>query len=200
MLAPEGRLIIYLLTLAVITLHLIFGAIVWPAWIIVIALAWLYRDPRRVTPSAPLGVIVPADGEVIGIDQVDDPFLKRESLRISLRMHWYGAFAMRGLTEGKVMQHWLHRSQTTQPGRIQHVIWIQTDEQDDVVLVIHAGARFTRMQCYIASGERIGQGKRCGFIPLGTRLDVYLPRRARTSLRVGDRVLAGSQLLGEFVH
>lgn len=200
MLAPEGRLIIYLLTLAVITLHLIFGLVVWPLWIIVIILAWLYRDPQRITPSAPLGVIAPADGRIISIDNIEDKFLKREALCISMRMNWYGAFTLRGVTEGKVMQHWLHRSEHTQPGRIQHIIWIQTDEKDDIVVVLHASLWFSRMHCYIASGERLGQGKRCGFIPLGTKIDVYLPKRSRTAHKVGDSIQAGSDLLGELIH
>ena len=200
MLAPEGRLIVYLLTLAVITLHLIFGWMVWPLWIFVVIFIWFYRDPRRQTPSAPLGVIVPADGRIIRIENVEDKFLKREALCVSLRMKWYGPFTLRGVTEGKVMQHWLHRSQQTQPGRLQHVIWIQTDEKDDIVVTLHAGLWFSRMHCYVASGERIGQGKRCGFIPLGTQIDVYLPKRARTAHKVGDRVLAGSELLGELIH
>jgi len=200
MLAPEGRLIVYLLSLAVIILHLIFGLVVWPLWMLVAILIWLYRDPQRKTPSVPLGIIVPADGTISQIENVEDKFLKREALCISLRMNRSGPFTLRGVTEGKVMQHWLHRSQYIQPGRIQHVIWIQTDEKDDVVVTLHAGLWFSRMQCYVASGERIGQGKRCGFIPLGTQIDVYLPKRSRTTLKVGDRVRAGSDLLGELIH
>ena len=200
MLAPEGRLIVYLLTLAVVTLHLIFGLVVWPLWTLIIILVWFYRDPHRVTPSAPLGVIVPADGRITSIENREDKFLKREALCVSLRMNWYGPFTLRGVTEGKVMQHWLHRSQHVQPGRIQHVIWIQTDEKEDIVVTLHAGLWFSRMHCYVASGERIGQGKRCGFIPLGTQIDVYLPKRAHTAHKVGDRVLAGSDLLGELIH
>jgi phosphatidylserine decarboxylase len=200
MLAPEGRLVVYLLALVVITLHLIYGLEVWPLWLLVIVISWFYRDPRRVTPSAPLGVIVPADGKIISIDTIEDKFLKREALCISLRMAWYGPFTLRGVAEGKVMQHWLHRSQQTQPGRIQHVIWIQTDEKDDIVVTLHAGLWFSRMHCYVASGERIGQGKRCGFIPMGTQIDVYLPKRSRTAHKVGDRVLAGSEILGELIH
>jgi phosphatidylserine decarboxylase len=200
MLAPEGRLIVYLLSLAVIILHLIFGLVVWPLWTFVAALIWLYRDPERKTPSVPLGIIVPADGTISQIENKEDKFLKREALCISLRMNRFGPFTLRGVTEGKVMQHWLHRSQYTQPGRIQHVIWIQTDEKDDVVVTLHAGLWFSRMHCYVASGERIGQGKRCGFIPLGAQIDVYLPKRSHTALKVGNRVRAGSDLLGELIH
>lgn len=200
MLAPEGRLIVYLLVLAVITLHLIFGVMVWPLWFLVVAVMWFYRDPHRTTPSAPLGIIAPADGRIVNVENKHDKFLKRDALCIGVRMRWYGPFTLRGVTEGKVMQHWLHRSEQVQPGRIQHVIWIQTDEKDDVVVTLHAGLWFSRMHCYIASGERIGQGKRCGFIPFGTQIDVYLPKRSHTKLKPGDRVLAGSDLLGELIH
>lgn len=200
MLAPEGRLIVYLLILAVIILHLIFGLMVWPLWLLVALTIGFYRDPRRHTPSAPLGVIVPADGTITAIDTIEDTFLKRESLCISLRMHWYGPFTLRGVIEGKVMQHWLHRSQHSQPGRVQHVIWIQTDQKDDLVVTLHAGVWFSRLHCYIASGDRIGQGKRCGFIPLGTRIDVYLPKRSRSDHKVGDKVRAGSEVLGELIR
>ncbi|MEJ2397941.1 MAG: hypothetical protein P8Z67_06765, partial [Gammaproteobacteria bacterium] len=187
MLAPEGRLIVYLLSLIIIILHLIFGLVVTPLWLLVALSVWFYRDPRRLTPCAPLGVIVPADGVITGIETIEDRFLKRESLCISLKMHWYGPYTLRGVTEGKVMQHWLHRSEQSQPGRVQHVIWIQTDKKDDIVVTLHAGIWFSRLHCYIASGDRIGQGKRCGFIPLGTRIDVYLPKRSLSVHKPGDR-------------
>lgn len=200
MLAPEGRLIVYVLSLVVIVLHLIFGLIVWPMWLLVALAVFFYRDPRRHTPSVPLGVIVPADGTISAIEATEDPFLKRESLCISMRMNWYGAYTLRGVIEGKVMKHWLHRSEKSQPGRVQHVIWIQTDQKDDIVVTLHAGVWFTRLHCYIASGDRIGQGKRCGFIPLGTQIDVYLPKRSRASYKVGARVRAGSGILGELIR
>jgi len=69
-----------------------------------------------------------------------------------------------------------------------------------VVIALHAGGRFNRMHCYRNSGERIGQGKRCGFIPCGTRMDIDLPKQARSPVSVGDSVNGGTDLIGEFVH
>ena len=165
MIAPEGKLIVGLLLLAMLALHLTVGIIVWPLWGLVIAFAYLYRNPRRTIPSAPLG-----------------------------------AYVLRAITEGKIMQHWLHETDSETQGHLQHAIWIQTDEQDDVIIAIHAGGRFRRMHCYASVGERVGQGKRCGFIPFGTRIDIILPIKARSKINVGDKVLAGSDLIGEFVH
>ena len=200
MIAPEGRLIIGLLFLGMLALHLAVGMHVWPLWGIVLAFAYLYRDPHRVIPSAPLGLISPVDGVILVVENKFDTFLKREALIISIQMNWSGAYTMRAITEGKIMQHWLHETDSETQGHLQHAIWIQTDEQDDVIIAIHAGGRFRRMHCYAAVGERVGQGKRCGFIPFGTRIDVILPAQARTTLKSGDKVLAGKDLIGQFVH
>lgn len=200
MIAPEGRKVTFLLVTGVVVLHLFFGLLVWPLWGVVLALAWLYREPRRNVPSSPLGVISPVDGVVSRIETAYDPYLKRDSLCISLQMHWYGVYALRSITEGKIMQHWLHHPDDQHQGHLQHAIWIQTDEGDDVVVALHAGGQFRRMHCYANAGERIGQGKRCGFIPFGTTVDIYLPTKARSSLVIGDDVNGGSDLIAEFVH
>ena len=202
MIATEGRTIVTLLVVVVLTSHLIFGEQVWPLWGVVFVVAYLYRDPNRTIPSAPLGIVSPVDGYVVAVENQFDPFLKRDALCIGLQMNWYGVFVLRAITEGKIMRHWLHEadSENEISGRLQHAIWIQTDEQDDVVLAIHAGGRFRRMHCYASAGERVGQGKRCGFIPFGTRVDVLLPTRTRSNLKPGDHVKAGRDLVAELVH
>lgn len=200
MIAPEGRLIFGLLFLGMVVLHLLVGLVAWPLWGVALAWGYLYREPKRAIPSAPLGLISPVDGRVVAVENKFDTFLKREAQIISIQMNWYGAYILRSVTEGKIMQHWLHETDSESQGHLQHAIWIQTDEEDDVVIAIHAGGRFRRMHCYASVGERVGQGKRCGFIPFGTRIDIILPVKVRTSLKTGDRVLAGSDLLGQFVH
>ena len=200
MVAPEGRLIVGMQILGMLALHLIVGFVVWPLWGLVVAFAYLYREPKRIIPSAPLGIVSPVDGVVTNAETKYDTFLKREALIISIQMNWLGAYVLRSVTEGKIMQHWLHEDDHEHHGHLQHAIWIQTDEKDDVIIAIHAGGRFRRMHCYASVGERVGQGKRCGFIPFGTRIDVILPIKARTSLKAGDKILAGSELIGELVH
>jgi len=198
--APEGRTITFLLAAGVVVLHLFFGWYVWPLWGMVLSIAWLYREPSRTVPSAPLGLISPVDGIITRLEQCYDPYLKRDSLCLSVQMHWYGVYALRSTTEGKIMQHWLHHPDDKSQGHLQHAIWVQTDEKDDVVVALHAGGHFRRMHCYANAGERIGQGKRCGFIPFGTTVDIYLPTKSRSSLSVGASVNGGSDLIAEFVH
>ena len=204
MLAHEGRNIVTLLVLAMLVLHLLLGMYVLPLWCFVIAVFFMYRDPNRPTPSAPLGLISPCDGKIISIQNRLDPFLKRESICISIKMNWYGVYVLRSVTEGKIMQHWVHEHSEKHDPEFgqdsQHAIWVQTDEKDDVVISIHAGGRYRSMHCYSATGERVGQGKRCGFIPLGARIDVLLPTGIRVKMQEGDFVKGGLDIIGELVH
>ena len=55
-------------------------------------------------------------------------------------------------------------------------------------------------RCYIRYGDRIGQGKRCGFIHLGGQVDVYLPEHSRPVVSEGDWVRSGSDVLARLVH
>jgi phosphatidylserine decarboxylase len=51
-------------------------------------------------------------------------------------------------------------------------------------------------------GDQATQGTRMGMIRFGSRVDVFLPRATRTTLRiaVGDRVRVGASVLAEYTE
>lgn len=158
-------------------------------------MVWLFRDPRRVIPSIPLGVVSPVDGEVISIAEVHDPYLDRPARHIVIQMSLFGVNSLRSITEGKVIN--TLRGQNDDAERAVHV---QTDEGDDVVVVLRPGRWLGRLSCHVNTGERIGQGQRCGHILFGAQIDIYLPAKSRVDIEVGQQLRAGSDLLGEFIH
>jgi phosphatidylserine decarboxylase len=50
----------------------------------------------------------------------------------------------------------------------------------------------------VQSDETVRRGQRFGMICFGSRLDVYLPPDVALSVSVGDRVRAGTSILGSF--
>lgn len=78
--------------------------------------------------------------------------------------------------------------------------WIQSDEQDDVVMAVKPSAKWFRPLCYAHSGDRIGQGQRCGIIPFGALVEVSVPENSRLNVKVGDHVRAGSDTIATLVH
>jgi phosphatidylserine decarboxylase len=180
-----------------------FGLVALPLWALVLLLLFLFRDPSRKIPSVPLGVVSPVDGKVIAVDAVHDTYLDRQALCISIEMGFTSVYSAHSPMEGKVLEQWLgvpRKLPDTDEEVATYAQWIQSDEKDDVVLVIGASTRQPRPQCYAQSGERIGQGQRCGFIRFGAHVEVLLPVGSRIAVSAGDDVKAGSDILATLVH
>ncbi len=186
------------------------GGIAWSIvpWLLTGFLIYLFRDPKRSIPPAPLGIVSPVDGEVTAVTETHDPYLDREAIRIRLRMSIMGSYSIRIPTEGKVMKVWSQQIQEkeaqdkTESGAPvdRYAIWVQTDEEDDAVVVIRRFRRLIRPQCYIYIGQRIGQGQRCGMVSFGGGIDVYIPTNSRIQVHKGDKVCAGSDIIATFTH
>jgi phosphatidylserine decarboxylase len=135
-------------------------------WLFAVLIIFIFRDPERDIPSIPMAIVSPADGRITVIETVLDPYLKRQSIHVAIQMSPYGVFTTRSPIEGKVLEPPHLPSDVETP----HGVWLKTDEDDDVVMVMNKGRLNTGPRCYIRFGERVGQGKRCGFIPLGSQI------------------------------
>ena len=58
-----------------------FGGAAWsvPLWAIVVFMVQFFRDPARIPPAGGNLVISPADGRIVSVGRVEDPYLKREA-------------------------------------------------------------------------------------------------------------------------
>lgn len=195
--AREGILPLLVSVLAaVLVLHFVgfYQSLV--LWTFCLLLVVVFRDPEREVPSVPQAVVCPADGRITSVLKVHDPYLDRPSTRVSIQMNPYGAYSTRSPVEGKVLEP---PGNPEDPGA-PHGVWLQTDEGDDVVLVMRRGPLNNAPRCYVRFGERVGQGQRCGFIHLGAQIDLYLPESCRTDVSPGDVVRSGSDVIGKIIH
>lgn len=196
MIAREGLTpLLAVILAAVLVMHFIGVAQSLVFWSCGLLLLVLFRDPERDIPSQPLAVVSPADGRVVAVSNEHDPYLLRRSIRVTVQMHSYGIFTARSPVEGKVLQPPNYPEGDNRP----HGVWLQTDEGDDIVMVMGRGRLKTEPHCYIRFGERTGQGKRCGFVHLGGRVDVYLPENSRLVVAEGDVVHSGSDVIAFLV-
>jgi phosphatidylserine decarboxylase len=167
-----------------------------PLWLLALLMLMLFRDPEREIPSQPLAVISPADGRVTDVAAVYDPYLQRDSTRVTIQMTPYGVYTTRSPVEGKVLEPPNFPAGEHAP----HGVWLQTDEGDDIVMVMSRGPLHNEPRCNVRFGDRIGQGKRCGFVHLGGRVEIYLPQETRVSIKQGDAVQSGSDIIGKLVR
>lgn len=159
---------------------------------------FLFRDPPRKIPSAPLAVLSPVDGRIVEIEFTDKGVLERESTRLSIRVDNFGAYTARSPVEGKVLNL---QDNYAAGSRLLGIsgLWVRTDENDDVVVLMSA-PRFLRPKSFIGYGERLGQGQPYGFVRLTRQVQVYIPITSRVEVNVGDYVRAGSSILATMVH
>lgn len=196
-LAVEGWPFVLVFLLAAIVLQDAGG---WPfavpALVLMLLAAGKFRDPERRVPPVALGIVSPVDGRVLAVGPDRDECLERDVLRIVLRVSFFSVYSFRAPAEGKVMEY---RGNGLRPGMQGKGLWLRTDENDDVRLMLY-GPRWARPQARIRYGERLGQGQRCGFLRLARRAELLLPATAQARIAPGDRVRAGSGIVALLAH
>jgi phosphatidylserine decarboxylase len=79
-----------------------------------------------------------------------------------------------------------------------NAVFLETSYGRRLCVVQVAGLIARRIICLVQSDETVRRGQRFGMICFGSRLDVYLPPDVALSVSVGDRVQAGTSILGSF--
>ena len=185
-----------------------------PVWLLTILLAYVFRDPKCKIPPIALAVVSPVDGRIKAIENSVDPYLERTATAIGMDMKPTGPFVVRSPIEGKVMNQWLGVVNPHGPGngtnpekhtsndktRHYHAIWVQSDEGDDVVLVLVKSPFGFRPRYYVHAGERVGQGQRCGFVNFGCEVLLFVPEGSRRECMPGNSVTAGSDVVATLIH
>ena len=176
-------------------------------WIVAAALIFIFRDPRRQVPPSPLGIVAPIDGKVVSVSQERDPYLDREAIRIKMRGSWWGVFGIRSAMEGKLNDQWFgalpngaDQSLYNSADIPSFAQWTQSDEGDDIVTTLSPKFARRGVRCEVHSGERIGQGKRCGFLPFGTDAETFIPANSRIEVKPGDKIKAGTRIIAILVR
>ena len=159
-----------------------------------------FRDPDRRVPSDTQAVVSPADGRVVQI--AEESFEGRPMRRVSIFMSPLDVHVNRSPVAGTI------RSVTYKKGTFgiaskelasvqneQNVFTI-SGEQGFVVVKQIAGAVARRIVFWKRPGDVLGRGERVGLIKFGSRVDVLVDESVDLRVRLGDRIRAGSSILG----
>jgi phosphatidylserine decarboxylase len=174
------------------------------AWVVFLFVLQFFRDPARQIPIGENIVLVPADGRVIVVEKAEDPWLKREALKISVFMNVFNVHSNRSPVDGEVVERWYN------PGKFvnadfdkasteneRNALHLRTADGQDITCVQVAGLIARRILCYVGPGDKLTRGQRYGFIRFGSRVDVYLPLTATPRVALGDKVSASQDVLAE---
>lgn len=205
-LAREGWFYVALTLAAAVLTSVVFP--LWVAvffWIIALFVIQFFRDPYRQIPEEEGALTSPADGKVIFTGLVDDPYLDRQAFKISVFMNVFSVHSNRAPVAGLVKKIWYQQGlflnadlDKASEKNERNAIWLQTPQGKDVISIQVAGLVARRILCYVKQDEQLQQGQRYGFIRFGSRVDLLLPLEFQSAVSLGDKVSAGSSILGKF--
>lgn len=165
-----------------------------------------FRDPERVVPTEDRVVVSPADGRVVQAEIVtDNDYLGRDALKIGIFMNVFNVHVNRIPHEGVVKRVAYYPGKFINAGldkaskeNEHNAVVAQTPDGNEYAFVQVAGLVARRIISSLKPGDPITRGDRFGMICFGSRLDIYLPVNATPAVKVGDRVKAGTSIIGYF--
>jgi phosphatidylserine decarboxylase len=170
-------------------------------------LGFFFRDPDRVVPRDEKAVVSPADGRVLAAEIIADGggFYEGKCLKISIFMSIFNVHVNRIPASATVRRIEYH------PGRFfsanldkasaeneRNAVFMETEDGQRFSTVQIAGLVARRIICRIQPGDSVLRGGRFGLICFGSRLDVYLPPEVESAVRKGQKVQAGTSIIGYF--
>lgn len=167
---------------------------------------YFFRDPDRPAPTGEGLLLSPADGRVISLERLrEERFLKQPAQKLSIFMNVFDVHVNRAPVAGQVL------GTAYQPGRYlaanrpeapdqneQLAVHLKTTNGAEVVMVQIAGLLARRIISYVQEGDTLDRGERVGLICFGSRVDLYFPPECQVQVRVGQKVKAGSSILGRW--
>ena len=164
-----------------------------------------FRNPKRITKINDNQIIAPVDGKVVVIEEVEEPeYFKGKRLQVSIFMSPLNVhvtrYALSGIVKyskyhpGKYLVAW-HPKASTENERT--TIVVENSVFGEVLYRQIAGALARRIVNYANEGDEVIQGSDAGFIKFGSRVDVFLPLETKLTVKIGDIVKGGVQVIAE---
>jgi phosphatidylserine decarboxylase len=172
--------------------------------IVTLFVCFFFRDPDRAIQEADGAVSSPADGKVIIVEKLaESPYIDGPCQKISIFMSVFNVHVNRipfdGLIKdiryfpGKFVNASLDKASS---GNERNALIVETATGITYATVQIAGLVARRIICGVKPGDTVSRGTRFGLICFGSRLDVYLPEDADIAVKIGEKVQAGTTVIG----
>lgn len=163
-----------------------------------------YKSPERIYKGDLHGLVnSPTDGKIVAIEKIHEKkFFNDERIQVSIFMSLFNAHSNWIPVSGKVT-HFSHIDGNFHAAFLpkssseneQTNILIETPEHGTILTKQIAGAVARRIVTYVDEGDEVHIGSPLGFIKLGSRIDVILPKNSELMVNIGDEVRANNTFI-----
>jgi phosphatidylserine decarboxylase len=164
---------------------------------------YFFRDPERKVPPDPRAVVAAADGRIVEIKRVTEPYwIKGETQMVAVFLSIFDVHVQRAPTAGRIEfvkycpGQFLDARQPEASAQNEHrLVGIREGEFRVVVRQI-AGRIARRIVGWRGEGDVLAKGERLGMIRYGSRVELFLPLEVQITAQVGQRVRGGETIIG----
>ena len=178
-------------------------------WVVfVLFTLYFFRDPDPLVPAGANLVIAPGHGKVDAVDTTSEPeFMGGECQRISIFLSVIDVHVQNAPVTGRVA-FFKHT-----PGQYLNALNADSAKFNENVLIglesveppgekvgvrLIAGLIARRIVPWVGQNDSVQRGERISLIQFGSRVDVYLSRKAKIKVKLGDKVVGGETVLAQF--
>ena len=162
---------------------------------------YFFRDPERVVPAGEGLVVSPADGRVVIAGPTDGRWSPPgDWQQVTIFLSPMDVHMNRTPVDGRVTRveyrpgKFLPAYKEDASANELNEIWIDHHGEPVVVRQI-VGVLARRVVCRVNEGQHLQRGERIGLMKFGSRMDVFLPKRAQLLVTVGQTVVGGETVL-----
>jgi phosphatidylserine decarboxylase len=200
-----GIILLVFLLITYLFPYLFFRIITVLLGIIFIFNFFFFRDPERKIPKGNDLILSPADGTVIKITEIEEPYyfkskVKRISIFLSVfnvhvnRIPVTGEVEIVKYNPGKFLVAFDHKASEFNE---QSIIGIK-HKKGKLLFKQIAGIVARRIIYHISEGDSVEAGDRFGLIRYGSRVDMFFPKNVDIKVNIDDKVYGGETIIGEY--
>ena len=175
---------------------------------VLLALYFMYffRNPRRRPPTDDSLLVSPADGTVVGIEEVDeDTDLNQKCRKVIIFLSIFDAHVNRAPLPGTIdfQQYTCGRFRPAYKDGVgyeneRYSIGIHSTRTDILVNII-AGVLARRIVSWVTLGDELQHGQLYGMIKFGSCAEIYVRDNVEITVKKGDKVRGGESVIGRIV-
>lgn len=175
---------------------------------VLLALYFMYffRNPRRRPPTDDSLLVSPADGTVVGIEEVDeDTYLNQKCRKVIIFLSIFDAHVNRAPLPGTIdfQQYTCGRFRPAYQDGVgyeneRYSIGIHSTRTDILVNII-AGVLARRIVSWVTLGDELQHGQLYGMIKFGSCAEIYVRDNVEITVKKGDKVRGGESVIGRIV-
>ena len=163
-----------------------------------------FRMPKRTTTQLENGIISPADGEIVVVEQMNETsYFDEPRIQVSIFMsiwnvhiNWApfaGVIKKIKYDEGRFLVAFNPKS--SELNERNSLVFVDAKGREVMVRQI-AGVLARRIVCGVDEGNQLEVGDEFGMIRFGSRVDIFLPLDTDIKVKIGDKVKGKISVIG----